>query len=56
MPMVWSLLTKKEINSLEVNIFRTSSYKPKSLTSKMHTVPIKFELELAEKLKNETGW
>lgn len=55
MPMIWSLLTKEENKYLDVNIFRTSSYKSKSLTNKMCTVPIKIELEVAEKYKKETG-
>jgi len=54
MPMVWSILTHEQKKSEESSICRTSLYKTKS-SKKMCTVPIKFEPELKEKYKKETG-
>lgn len=55
MPMVWSILTHEQKQSSESSIYPTSLYKSKKSSVKMCTVPIKFDTELKEKYKRETG-
>jgi len=54
MPIVWSILTREQKKSKKSSFCRTSFYKTKS-SKKICTVPIKFEPELEEKHKKETG-
>jgi len=56
MPIVWSILTHKQRESEVSSICRTSLYKSKFFSTKICTVPIKFETELQEKYKKETGF
>ncbi|XP_026818722.1 denticleless protein homolog B [Rhopalosiphum maidis] len=54
MPEMWSILTLEQRKSEQSSFHRTSSYTPKSFSTKISTVPIKFETELGEKFKKET--
>jgi len=55
MPMVWSILTHEQKISEESSICPTSLFKSKKSSVKMCTVPIKFDTELKEKYRKETG-
>jgi len=53
MPELWSVLTLQQRRFADSSVDRTSSYKP--FSTKISTVPIKFDTELREKFKKETG-
>lgn len=55
MPMVWSILSDKERESADSSVGRTDFYTSRPFSRKMCTVPIKYETELREKYKKETG-
>ncbi|XP_025200533.1 denticleless protein homolog B [Melanaphis sacchari] len=54
MPIVWSILTEEERNSVDTSFHQTKWYPPKTLSTKISTIPIKFKTELKEKYKKET--
>jgi len=53
--MVWSILSDEESESADYSLCQTEFYTSKPFSTKMYTVPIKYETELREKYLKETG-
>lgn len=52
--MIWSILSKKEIEPNDIKFLRTESF-PKMSQKRNCTVPIRVNTELRKKYFNETG-
>lgn len=55
MPMLWSVLPGEKKEDIDYKVSKTEFYNSRSYFKNYYTVPIKFDVELKEKYKIETG-
>lgn len=55
MPMIWSVITGELTADVDLKMMKTQFCNPRSYLKNYYTAPIKFDDELREKYKIETG-
>lgn len=55
MPMLWSVLPDEQKEDIDLKMSKTQFCNSRSYFKNYYTVPIKFDVELKEKYKIETG-